>query len=315
LNTLERRRSSLAVFISYNHEDREFVDRLATSLVKNKTHVWLDRWEITVGQSLISKVQEAIQEAGALLVVLSKASVKSEWCKRELNAALMRELDEKRVLILPVRVDGCKAPPFLSDKLYADFRGDFDAGLREVLNGIASVTEENLGRTELDSGFYNDWSIEWDSDKPEFRILLVEPKKGDPCTIFSQAVVKGNAAAAEVRNSYRAEGVDWLWRKLTLELVAQTLERAGDQARVLVKTDQPELFRMQFGDPRQGILFNLVAEVRRLGSDHGHDILVNVGNQIRTACRTSSKRFRPPTPDEIGRIARVLQSRYVDSAG
>ena len=87
----------MALFVCYSHTDKEFVDKLAHALVENKAHVWVDRWELTVGDSLVQRVQDAISEADALLVILSKASVQSEWCKKELSAGLMRELSEKRV--------------------------------------------------------------------------------------------------------------------------------------------------------------------------------------------------------------------------
>ena len=91
----------MPLFISYSHADKSFVDQLAAHLVLHHVHVWLDRWELHVGDSLISKVQEAITGASGLLVILSKASVKSEWCRKELNSGLIRELDEKRVVVLP----------------------------------------------------------------------------------------------------------------------------------------------------------------------------------------------------------------------
>src|SRR5689334_13514321 len=100
----------MPVFISYSHADKMFVDKLAAHLVKHNTHVWLDRWELNVGDSILNHVQQAIQESDALLIVLSKTSVASEWCKKELNAGLMRELDEKRVLVLPVLMENCEIP-------------------------------------------------------------------------------------------------------------------------------------------------------------------------------------------------------------
>ena len=68
----------MQVFISYNHKDKEFVDKLALKLIKAKNNVWVDRWEIAVGDSLIEKVQSAIQESSALIAVLSKTSVVSD---------------------------------------------------------------------------------------------------------------------------------------------------------------------------------------------------------------------------------------------
>jgi TIR domain len=71
------------VFISYAHSDKDFVDNLAGQLVMRNAHVWVDRWELNVGDSILNNVQTAIQDASALIVVLSKASVQSEWCKKE----------------------------------------------------------------------------------------------------------------------------------------------------------------------------------------------------------------------------------------
>ena len=111
----------MPIFISHSSKDNAFVDKLARHLIKAKARVWVDTWELKVGDSLIQKIQEAIQTASALLVVLSKAAVASEWCRRELSAGLMRELEEKRVLVLPLLLEDCDIPMFLREKRYADF--------------------------------------------------------------------------------------------------------------------------------------------------------------------------------------------------
>ena len=82
----------MPVFISYSHSDAEIVNKLAAHLVKLNANVWIDTWELNIGDSILNKVQEAIQESSALLVILSKESVASEWCKKELSAGLMRIL-------------------------------------------------------------------------------------------------------------------------------------------------------------------------------------------------------------------------------
>ena len=136
----------MPIFISYSHENKKFADRLARQLVAHNVNIWLDRWELSVGDSIISKIQEAVEGASALLVILSKASVASEWCKNEINAGLLQELEEKHVLVMPVLLEDCTIPVFVRGKLYADFRTSFDDGLRTILEGIAKVTNANLGR-------------------------------------------------------------------------------------------------------------------------------------------------------------------------
>lgn len=56
----DNRETAMPIFISYSRSDRDFVDRLAKQLVANKADVWLDKWEIHVGESLIDRIQAAI---------------------------------------------------------------------------------------------------------------------------------------------------------------------------------------------------------------------------------------------------------------
>ena len=150
----------MPIFISYSHSDKTFVGKLAAALVKNNAHVWVDEWELNVGDSILNKVQEAIQESSTLLVVLSMASVQSEWCKKELSAGLMRELDEKRVVVLPVLLEDCDIPMFLREKMYADFRHNFEDGLNAILDAVARITNASQGRI-IKEKVVNDWATDW----------------------------------------------------------------------------------------------------------------------------------------------------------
>jgi len=57
---INRREVKLAIFISYSHQDSDFVSHLAVRLVDQNAHIWIDSWEINVGDSLIDKIQNAI---------------------------------------------------------------------------------------------------------------------------------------------------------------------------------------------------------------------------------------------------------------
>lgn len=126
----------IGLFISYSHEDRSFVEQLATDLKTKGLRVWYDQWELKVGNSLIEKISFGIKSQDFLIIVLSKSSVKSEWVRKELNAALIKELQEKRVVILPVVIEDCDIPPLLSDKVYADFRKGYSSGLNKLLDAF-----------------------------------------------------------------------------------------------------------------------------------------------------------------------------------
>ena len=49
------------VFISHSHQDKPFARRLATDLAQASTDVWIDEVEIKIGDSLIARIQDAIE--------------------------------------------------------------------------------------------------------------------------------------------------------------------------------------------------------------------------------------------------------------
>jgi hypothetical protein len=125
------------IFLSHTSTDKLFVSRLASDLRVRGIGVWYDDWEMRVGDSLVERIQEGIQESGFLAVVLSPRSVQSGWVRRELNAALAEELQRKGVFVLPILFEDCEIPLFLRDKLYADFRYQYSNGFDAILRTVA----------------------------------------------------------------------------------------------------------------------------------------------------------------------------------
>lgn len=121
------------VFLSHTSTDKPFVDRLASDLERVNVGVWYDKWEIRVGDSLFDKISEGIEENDFLAIILSPRSVQSEWVRREVNAALMRELSERKVIVLPILYETCEIPTLLREKKYADFTKSYDDGFEDLL--------------------------------------------------------------------------------------------------------------------------------------------------------------------------------------
>ena len=44
------------------------------------------------------------------------------------------------MVILPALLEDCQIPLFLREKVYADFRTNYDHGLHQVLEAVAKVT-------------------------------------------------------------------------------------------------------------------------------------------------------------------------------
>lgn len=134
------------VFISHSSQDKDFVDELANNLMSNSISVWYDKWEIKVGDSLINKINDGINECSFMIVVLSENSISSDWVQIELNAGLMMNLEKKSVKILPLLLHNVKdkIPPLFKDKKYAVFTEDYNFGFNEILESILGKTKDNV---------------------------------------------------------------------------------------------------------------------------------------------------------------------------
>ena len=137
------RKSQPSVFVSYSSEDAPFAQSLAKALSDRNVGVWLDRWELRIGDSLTKRIGQALHKNDFIVVVLSPASVQSEWVRQELAEAMLREIQQKRVIVLPVIARACRIPPFLTDKKYADFTRDPDSALNSLVEAIGRHYESS----------------------------------------------------------------------------------------------------------------------------------------------------------------------------
>lgn len=300
----------MPVFISYSHEDKVFVDKLAAYLVKAKAHVWVDRWELHVGDSIISKIQDAIQQSSALIVVLSKASVASEWCKKELNAGLIRELEEKRVVVLPVLLEDCEVPLFLREKMYADFKASFDEGLKQVLEAIAKVTSDTLGR-EQGPDWHIDWAIDWFEVDDSFclRLTSVEQAEDKPYTVYSELTIVANEVATSRYRQYERAGLEHVGRQVLLEML-----RGSDvftDYQVWITDNFPQTRVMEAHDPKTGAGLLVEIVCRRLGEDTGRNVVFNLGRQVSGIITQNGLNLRTLAKDEMEKVNIIRSSPWI----
>jgi hypothetical protein len=135
--------SKARIFVSHSSKDKPFVRKLVKALKKYLLDSWIDEHEIKVGDSLVGKISKALKEADYLVIVLSQVSVSSRWVEQELNAALTNQISGKGV-VLPVLLEDCEMPMLLRDRLYADFRTDFNVGLQALVAAFEQEGESAI---------------------------------------------------------------------------------------------------------------------------------------------------------------------------
>jgi hypothetical protein len=134
--------SRASVFISYAHEDQEFVLALVEALLRHKLDVRYDRVVLRVGDSLIRAIAREIKDGDFLIAVVSPASIQSEWCQTEVALARTDGINQKRAKVLPVRLRGAPMPEMLGDTLWADADKQ---DVRALATQLAQAIEGHLG--------------------------------------------------------------------------------------------------------------------------------------------------------------------------
>ena len=92
------------IFISYSHVDSKFADKMKERLEEEGFTVWLDRHDLKAGQTQ-KQIDRAIRLHDIVLLILSEASVESDWVVHELQTARRKEKEQKRDILCPVALD------------------------------------------------------------------------------------------------------------------------------------------------------------------------------------------------------------------
>lgn len=124
------------LFISHRKNDDLEAKRLANELRSANHQVWLDEWNIMLGDSIIERMNEGLEGATYVIVCYSSSGVTSPWMSREWMSALTRQLNGCNIKILPVLLTGGSPPAILADLKYADLVKDWNKGVSELLRAI-----------------------------------------------------------------------------------------------------------------------------------------------------------------------------------
>src|SRR5258708_28080757 len=105
MNRIERgakRTAKPNIFISHSSRDKPAAIRLASTLNFCAIDVWLDNWELEVGQSLTDEIAKAMNDSRFIAILITENYNTTVWTKNEYKKALSREQKENRTFMLPL---------------------------------------------------------------------------------------------------------------------------------------------------------------------------------------------------------------------
>ncbi len=132
------------IFISYRSTEVDFALKLAADLKNSGVNIWLDRLDagIKVGDDWVQSLQDALDNCGSIIAILSPDYVESKYCRRELKRA--DSYDRPIYPLLLSQLDDKKWPLEIQEKQYIDFRQWHDETIyqQQFKNLITVLTDQ-----------------------------------------------------------------------------------------------------------------------------------------------------------------------------
>lgn len=139
------------VFLSHNRRDKPWVRTLYNFLIAKGLKVFFDEESVRPGENIVSAIEAGTEGSRHIVLILSAASLASDWVTLETQLALHGDPAGKAEKLIPVLVEKIKPEnlkPAIRLRNYLDLS---DAGARQGVLikllgalGLASVTPEEL---------------------------------------------------------------------------------------------------------------------------------------------------------------------------
>lgn len=134
------------VFISYNHNDKEFANRIVEFLAKKGIKVSIDAKEMAPGQPIEEFIVDQVRKHGFVLSLVSKNSLRSGWVGLESNLALFARL-LKETKFIPVMIDDA----VFDDNFFFEVAEELSAKIADMDTKIERAKKAGLGYGQFEN--------------------------------------------------------------------------------------------------------------------------------------------------------------------
>lgn len=146
------------IFISYAGADfTEYINPLVTRFRASRLSVWMDRTEITWGDTIVGRVNDGLRSSRFVLVCLSRNFLARSWPETELNAVLNIQSSDGRERTLPLilnsRSEVFRRYPLLAGLVTRDYDAGVDALTTELLALVGVDVERDTIDVTVESAY------------------------------------------------------------------------------------------------------------------------------------------------------------------
>jgi TIR domain len=202
-NSGDMKKNLLRVFISHASSDKPFAERVATALRNNAVNPWFDKEQIRVGDDVLERLGDGLRTMDLLVLIVSKRSLRSRWVDRELKFAVRREIEERKILILPFIIDSTQSNelPWYLHHLRAEQVPSDNRGVAAILESVIAKGSRRIPKTER---------------RPHKRPMVTKDPRVDEliCNVGLGEWKKATAAALQILSYTDAAGANQVFEVL-----------------------------------------------------------------------------------------------------
>lgn len=133
-------------FLSHNRADKDVARQLGAQLTLAGAYVWFDDWEVRAGDSVVGKVNDALADAEAVILLWSANAKRSNWVRAELETAITRAIEERTFRVISVLLDDAELPALLRPLKWVDLS---DGDVTSAVNGIMGFSTDHDRRRAI----------------------------------------------------------------------------------------------------------------------------------------------------------------------
>ena len=157
------------LFVSYSHRDVAFAVRLRDALAEHGKRAWVDESGIRPSERWKDAITRAIEQAAAMIFVISPDSLASTECAKELKLASERGRRIISVLHRPVDMDA--VPTEAADFQFIPPRGGFEDAFAHNVGVLVEAIDTDLDWLQQTSR-WEQKALEWDRSERNESFLL-----------------------------------------------------------------------------------------------------------------------------------------------
>lgn len=186
--------SSNSIFVSYSRKDLDFALDLTKKLQELGANIWIDQFGIQIGENWDNSIEDALEGALTLLLIISKTSSTSQNVQDEVSLAMN---SEKK--IVPILIEECELPMRWQRMQYADFRVEPEKTMVKLLQALNIDISEQEPSSEVKtilSSFKNEHKHEVNQNPDPVNDnkedLLISEAEMDRAIIMHNKAIKKN---------------------------------------------------------------------------------------------------------------------------